>query len=277
MIRGRQVVRRLLLSRGFELTRVMARTDGTTAYSEVEEHIYRLLAELQVRDRHCVDIAAADGKQGSNTYALFRDHWLGLAVEADEHMFRRLAINYATLPAVQLHRGFVTPQNVESLITAAGIPESFGFLSLDIDGYDYDVLLAILSTFRPALMCVEINEKIPPPVRFAVRYSPEFVYRSGACYGMSLAALEDLRREKDYVIIDLWYNNALLAPAECGRESLDMTVAYKQGYIDRADRLEKLPWNLPFEVVQKMAPAEIVEFLNELPEFAQNRKHYDIS
>lgn len=252
------------------------RADGRAAYSDVEEHVERLLVELGIEGRYCIDIAAADGRQASNTFPLFRDGWSGLAVEADPAMFERLAINYSGLPQATLHRGFVTPLNVVSLLAAAGAPTDFAFLSLDIDGYDHDVLKSILSVYRPGLMCVEHNEKIPPPVSFAMHYSPD-ANASSVCYGQSLSALNALALEQGYVLLWVWYNNALFAPAECGKETADVAVAYRRGYLDRPDRLKRMHWNQPFEALQSMSPSEVVAFLQAHPHFVANRGKYTLT
>lgn len=267
----------MLLSRGFEVTRVTRRSHDVVTYSDVEPQVAQLLGTLNVSSRQCVDIGAADGKQGSNTYSLFRDGWSGLAIEPSETMFERLAVNYAPMPRVQLFRGFVTPDNVVDLLSAANIARSFGFLSLDIDGYDHDVLSALLSEFRPALICVEVNEKIPPPVRFAVRYSPDFHFRAGLCYGHSLATLADLLEAKTYVLLDLCYNNALAVPVESGLPGVSVEEAYDRGYRSKRDRLDKMPWNRSFEPLLEMTPADVVTFVNNQPDCKRNRDHYDIA
>jgi hypothetical protein len=63
----------------------------------------------------------------------------------------------------------VTPNNVVSLLLANDTPKEFAFLNLDLDGYDYFVLEQILTHYRPKLICKEINEKIPPPIKFSVK------------------------------------------------------------------------------------------------------------
>lgn len=272
-VQVRHSLRRLGLSLGVEFTRVRRRSNGSVGYSYMDEHIERLIAELDIDGRFCVDIAAADGKQGSNTFPMFRDGWSGLAVEADAAMFERLAMNYSSLPGATLHRGFATPINVLSLLTASGTPRDFAFLSLDIDSYDHGVLEAILSTYRPRLMCVEHNEIIPPPVSFALSYSAD-IRHTGICYGQSLSALNALAIQHDYVLLEVWYNNALFAPAECGRAAADVQLAYQRGYLDRSDRLQRMHWNQPYEVLQSMTPEQVVAFLESHPDFEANRGGY---
>jgi hypothetical protein len=271
----RRAARRALLASGVEVTRVGRAPGGEVMYSSAERVIAKHLRRLEPRERYCVDIAAADGKNGSNTYRLFLDGWGGLAVECNELMFARLGVNYMRTPRVRLHRGLVTPANVVALLEAAGAPKQFGFLSLDIDGYDYDVLRALLQEYRPTLICAEINEKIPPPIKFAVRYSEQFQPGQGHFYGQSICTLDALRAESDYVLLGLEYINAFLAPAESGLEGVPADVAYRQGYLERTDRLELMPWNREFEDLHAMTPQDGVDAINA--RFARCRGAYDIS
>lgn len=211
--------------------------------------------------RMAVDIAAADGKSGSNTYALYKAGWQGLAVEAAPAVFTRLGLNYRELPSVTLYRGWVTPENVVVLLQAAGIPPNFGFLSLDIDGYDHDVLDALLTVYRPRLVCVEINERFPPPMLFNTPYSPNYAYNGDGCSGQSLSMLDRLRAQHDYALIGLDYINAFLVPIECGLPTIVPTEAYRIGYADRPDRLRRFPWVVEFEALQTMTADEAVRWV----------------
>ena len=61
-------------------------------FSRLDEQslIFRYVDELKVQNRFCVDIAASDGVTMSNTYALFKEGWEGLAVEYDAELFSKL-------------------------------------------------------------------------------------------------------------------------------------------------------------------------------------------
>lgn len=244
------------------MTRVGRGAGGNPTYSISEglitQYLDRCLGEAP---RVAVDIAAADGKSGSNTYALFRAGWQGLAVEAAPAVFTRLGLNYRDLPSVALYRGWVTPLNVVALLQATGIPSSFGFLSLDIDGYDHDVLDSLLDDYRPRLVCVEINERFPPPIVFNLPYSSSYVYNGDGCSGQSLCMLDALRARHNYSLVGLDYINAFLVPKECGLPTVPPEDAYRIGYADRPDRKRRFPWTAEFEPLQGMPPTEAVEWV----------------
>ncbi|HCF29514.1 MAG TPA: hypothetical protein DEV81_20445 [Cyanobacteria bacterium UBA11049] len=91
--------------------------------------------------------------------------WSGLAIEYNSEDFAELAEEYKDFSGVNLSRCMVTPDTVVPLLTSNRVPREFGVLSLDIDSYDRDVLAQILNSYRPSLICVEINEKIPPTAK----------------------------------------------------------------------------------------------------------------
>ena len=51
------------------------------------------------------------------------------------------------------------------------MPKNLTFINLDIDSYDLEIINQILdSGFKPDIVSIEINEKIPPPIYFSVTY-----------------------------------------------------------------------------------------------------------
>jgi hypothetical protein len=222
-----------------------------------------------------VDIGAGDGLRWSNTYALFSSGWKGVGFESESRKFSKLARAYRHFPDVFACGDRITPDTAARLLKSYAVEKDFDVLSLDIDGNDYWVLKAILAEFRPRLIVTEINEKIPPPIRFVAKYDPDFQLRHHF-YGFSIMSLADLCRRNDYAILELEFNNAFLAPKELpGVSPLDPETAYHRGYLDRVDRKEKFALNFDLEAVQLMEPEEAVKFLNDF--YAQERDKYFLS
>ncbi|HLP40161.1 MAG TPA: hypothetical protein VK465_01530 [Fibrobacteria bacterium] len=254
-----------LAALGLDVRRIRpggAAAGGFSNFGE-EAVIQNLLARSRIRHRFCVDIGAGDGEQSSNTCFLYRQGWAGLSVEWDGGRFARMAWRYAGFRDARLLRARVTPGNVNDLLAGAETPREFGFLSLDIDSYDHFVLDRLLGAYRPAVICAEINEKVPPPVRFTVRWDPTHAWAFDHFYGQSLSSLEDLGLRHGYVLVGLEYNNAFLVPADSGIPGLSAEAAYRRGYLDRPDRLARLPWNRDMEPLHSMVPEAMVEFLKE--------------
>jgi hypothetical protein len=252
------------------------RQSGFSNFDE-ERMLERFIAELLPADhsRTAVDIGAGDGLRGSNTYALFLAGWSGLGVEGDEKRARRLTRAYKNFEGVAALHALVTPSNVVELLETHNVPREFGVLSLDIDSYDYWVLDALLEAFRPRLVVTEINEKIPPPVKFVVGYDPDFRLQHHF-FGYSIASIEDLCERHGYALIALEYNNAFLAPRELGGvRPLDAATAYRLGYLERADRRARFPNNDDMEALHSLGPTDSVAFLKRF--FARHEGKYELS
>src|ERR1700682_3204417 len=144
-----------------------------------EQILARYIAEFLPtgHNRTAVDIGAGDGMRWSNTYALFLNGWKGVGIEFDGRKFVKLARAYKYFPDVYASRNRATPNNIVPLLQSYETPADFAVLSLDLDGNVYGVWRGILSVFRPQLIVTEINEKIPPPIRFVVKYDPDFQLR----------------------------------------------------------------------------------------------------
>lgn len=126
----------------------------------------------------------------------------------------------------------ITPTNATDLIE--GITDNITpkLIDIDIDGYDYFVLKALLNKFTPSLIVAEINEKIPPPIKFTVKYDPDYWWDSSHFYGMSLSKMCELAKEYGYELINLTYNNVFLVHKDKnpGLETYTAKEAYDRFY-----------------------------------------------
>ena len=233
------------------------------SHSSEEQILRKYIVELLPADRPrtVVDIGAGNGVRWSNSYSLFRSGWKGVGIEADDRKFNQLTRTYKSFPLAHACHTRADPANIGSLLKSLDVETDFSVLSLDIDGNDYWVLKAILSEFRPALIVTEINEKIPPPLRFLVKYDPHFQLRRHF-FGYSIAVLEDLCEEHNYGILELEYNNAFVAPREIGGSRfIDAATAYAKGYRDRPDRKQRFSSNFELEALNSLTPEQAIEFL----------------
>jgi hypothetical protein len=255
------------------------RLQRVRSFSNFDEEriLHEYIEGLLPRNHHytAVDLGAGDGVRHSNTHALFTSGWKGLAVDGDADRAYRLARAYRYYPNVFTCRHKITPENVGSLLDAYQIPTDFDVLSLDIDSYDYWVLEALLGKFRPRIVVTEINEKIPPPIRFIVKYNPDFTLQHHF-FGYSIASLEDLCARHNYALMSLEYNNAFIAPRELPHvNGLDAVTVYREGYLERPDRRKKFPLNRDMEVLHSMSPTAVVKFLNDF--YARHAGKYHLS
>jgi hypothetical protein len=195
---------------------------------------------------------------------LFKDGWAGIAVELDATRFAMLAIAYRHFPNVNLIKTRILPGNASSILKSCMCPRDFSLLNLDIDGYDFFVLDQLLSDFRPSLICVEINENIPPPVQFTVKYDVNHTWVGDHFHGQSIAKCYELCKKYKYEIVELHYNNLFIVPKELNRfDALSPEKAYEIGYKNKTDRSKKFPWNSDMEVLLTMGREDAIQFLRE--------------
>lgn len=222
-------------------------------------HHYTQALQAQL-PHYCLDIGASDGLGQSNTLHLSMQGWHGLLIEAEPQPFQRMQRFYREhLPWIQTLQARMTPDTLISHLLAQEVPQAFGFLSLDIDSFDYDVLAALLPHYRPGIICAEINEKIPPPLRFWVHYHPEHRYRGDHFYGMSLSALADLGAQFGYQLVHLCFNNAFLIHQDYNRwPVLSVEEAYNSYRYGPHP-----PWNADMEDLLQLPPEYVVRLVAE--------------
>jgi hypothetical protein len=242
-----------------------------------QQIIIDLLNNLVTENDYVLDIGASNGIEASNTYHLFKAGSPGLLVEPDGKKIAILAREYKEFN-VSIFRCKATPTTVVPILKAARAPKNPMFLSFDIDTYDYYVLYALLEQYRPTLICAEINEKIPYPVRFAVKYSPDHCYAGNHFFGMSIATLGDLGKDFGYDLIHVNYNNAFLIPHECNQNGgwmTDVQEHYLAGYVNKPDRKQRFPRNADLDLLLEMEdPEQIVHYLKHY--FAKYHGQYII-
>lgn len=240
---------------------------GSGPYSFDEPAILRQIDAQADIVPFFVDIGAQDGVLGSQTLALAKRGWGGINYEADTSLFEGMKARYAALSPIKIRRELVTPDTIAEILKRDGAPENFGFLSLDIDSFDYYVLHNILESYTPSVICVEINEMIPPPIVFAVEYRADAMWSGDRFQGFSIQAAKNLCHRFGYGIGELHYNNLLLVKSSIGAPPVsdeEIDVAYRAGYADRPDRDKLFPWNIEFDNLLSASPEEALNSLRRL-------------
>jgi len=231
------------------------------------EYLRGLLARCGLDAGSIVELAAGDGVYQSAALPLYRTgRWSGVAIELDPVRFARLAYAYRQFPDVQLVRTRATPDSIEALLRGFGVPANFTLFDLDIDSYDLHIAQAVLRTFQPAVFMMEINESVPPPVYFTVRYGVACSH-ADHFFGCSLTAAAELVLPHGYVLESLQYNTALFVRADVARKAgiVDVPVerAYREGYADRPDRAEWFAWNYDMVHLLDLSPEQVIHALRQ--------------
>lgn len=255
-------VKNFLSKQGIKVS--MKQTSQITSSLGEDEVIKKYLDGLPNHIRYVVDIAAADGLWMSNTFSLFNKGYAGLALEYNSKRFAKLADWYQFFPEARLMRCKAKPNNIIELLKTAECPKNFGFLNLDVDSYDHFILDRMLTEYRPSLICAEINERIPAPIKFTVKFDNDHFWKEDNFYGQSVCKLNELAIKYDYDLVEVHYCNAFLIPKELNKsfKALDPTFAYQVGYANKADRKQKFPTNTEVEHLQHIPVEEAMKWLS---------------
>lgn len=186
-----------LRPRRLPLTRFESLPEGRerTPDQMLIRHMVEMLPE---GPRFCVEFGARDGTWGLQVRELIEDLGFGgLLIEGDSEMAQRLERRFQDRPEVRAVQSFITADNIETLFEEGGVPASFEFLLVDIDGNDWHVWQRI-QRFRASIVCIEYNPGHAPPARFRIEYDPEFQWNGDDYYGASFTSMVELAREKGY-------------------------------------------------------------------------------
>ena len=252
---------------------------GDPSYAGEWGSLKRYLDIVGIRSGQVVDVAAGDGVSQSCTLPLFRDpRWSGLAIEMDPVKFAKLAYVYAGYPSCQLAKCRVTPENICSLLQAHEIAVDFDLLNLDIDSYDLFVVKAMFfGGFRPKLVSMEVNEKVPPPLYFTVRYDPGHCWKGDHFFGCSSVAAAETASQFGYVLASIEYNNAMFVRSDLAQgriQNMPVSKAYDEGYRNRPERTTLFPWNAAVDCALAMTERDALAFFSQL--FAKYQGKFDL-
>jgi len=104
----------------------------------------------------CCEFGAWDGIHLSNCRNLIERGWTALMIEGDRGRFKDLVSNYASNPKVICENRFVDAgaNSLGSILRANHLTE-LDFLSIDIDGLDYEIFETL--DVLPRVICIEVN------------------------------------------------------------------------------------------------------------------------
>ena len=230
-------------------------------------HIKDIVSKLNITNGFVVDMAASDGVSQSCTLEFFKDStWSGLALEMDPDKFAKPSFLYANFPNAKLARGRITPHNAVSTLLGFEVPNDFSLLNLDIDSYDLYVINEILKGgFRPKIISMEINEKIPSSVFFTVDYDEKHYWKGDHFYGCSIRAASETIKPFGYILESLQYNNAMFIRSDLASQLFDDTsveIAYESGYKNKSDRKKLFPWNADVDCLLDFSKDDSIKFIN---------------
>ena len=164
-----------------------------------------LVQRVPIENRVFVELGVEDYTESNTRFLLIHDAWRGLIVDGSEAHRRFVqASGLAWRTTVDAVTAFVDRDNVDEIISAAGVEGDIGLLSIDIDGNDLWVLQSIESV-SPRILVVEYNSLFGHDLAVSVPYDPTFrraeQHYSYLYWGASLKALVTVARSKGYALV----------------------------------------------------------------------------
>lgn len=164
-----------------------------------------LVRKVPIEAKTFVEFGVQDYRESNTRFLVVKDNWSGLVMDgsaANIERIRRSEIYWRH--DIRAECVFITRENINDSIKAAGLVEDIGLLSIDIDGNDYWVWQAI-DIVKPRIVVVEYNSRFGAERAVTVPYDPQFdrrhAHHSMIYYGASLGALARLGEKKGYSLV----------------------------------------------------------------------------
>ena len=152
-----------------------------------------------------VEFGVETYRESSTRFLLMNRNWRGLIIDGDPaNMAVAKNDSISWRYDLTATAAFITKDNINDLITSAGIWGEIGILSVDIDGNDYWVWDAI-DCVNPHFVITEYNAVFGDLNALSVPYDPAFVrsqkHYSYLYYGASIGAMVSLAAKRGYTLL----------------------------------------------------------------------------
>ena len=211
---------------------------GRKFFSQSDEDgiLLEILRRIGRNAGACLEVGAGDGTE-NNTLILASQGWKTIWIDA-------------TVPAIDPncnplllshHQEFVDTENLCRVVRTGmgrlGATE-LHVVSIDVDGNDGYLATALLDDgITPEVFIIEINEVLPPPIKFAQKYDPNHVWDKSKNAGWSLQSLDDLLRSRGYVCVGCNGQtgvNAFFVRSDLQKYFGDVPESLEQLYVGRS-------------------------------------------
>jgi len=158
-----------------------------------------LLDAAGVRTRTFVEIGS--GGSGGSAAVLAHDMgWSGLMVDASTRATSMARHELRTNPGITVVQAMVTPANINDLVRQHGFTGEIDLLSIDVDSVEYWLMQA-LDACTARVLVLEYNAYFGPTRAVTIPAEGPPANRPVEYFGASLAALEQVARDKGYRLV----------------------------------------------------------------------------
>ncbi len=167
--------------------------------------IQRLIDLLPIANNKFIEIGTEDYMESNTRFLLQNNNWKGLIFECEKSHVKTIKnSNLSWMYSLDAIDAFVSPQNINQLISEHDFLDDIGLLSIDIDGMDYWVWDAI-DCINPRIVICEYNRILGNNFAVSIPYAEGFnritSHYSGLYWGASLPAFIYLGKRKGYTLV----------------------------------------------------------------------------
>lgn len=180
------------------------------------KHIFDIIGTT---NKYYIEFGAVDGIISSNTWYFKNvENWNGLLLDV-----------IMENPSINLYKRFLTKENICSVFDEFNVPESFDFLSVDVDGNDYWLLEEILKKYIPRVIMVETNVRFDPYESYAMKYNENWSWNGYDWYGASPYAFKKLSDRFGYTPVHIHLDDMIIVKNEYLSEE-DLNTTWENVY-----------------------------------------------
>lgn len=195
------------------------------AYSQNGEDgiIEEIFKKIDMVSKTCCEFGAWDGVHLSNCRKLVLDGWRALMIEGEPQRFNELVKTYKGNPDVICINRFVDcgTSSLDSIIRECKM-EALDFLSIDIDGLDYEIFDSL--EIRPRVVCVEVNAGHDPRAELRISRA-----RAKKIVGQPMRVFVEIADKKGYDLV-CYNGNAFFVHRSVNAKSLLPVLSSEQAY-----------------------------------------------
>jgi hypothetical protein len=168
--------------------------------------IQYLINKVPIEKNIFIEFGVENYTESNTRFLVMNNNWSGLIMDGSEENidFIKNDIEIYFSYNILVMQAFITRENINDLILKNGIEGDIGILSIDIDGNDYWVWDAI-NCIKPRIVICEYNSMFGKSAKVSIPYRADFSRErsdiSITYYGASIAALNEIGKEKGYSLV----------------------------------------------------------------------------
>ena len=231
-----------------------------------------LLQSLEVKKVKFVEIGTQDYSESNTRFLFEKNSTEGLIIDGYPNLKNEVSkILKIWRGNLQVHNEYIDSENILDVLNSYSFDNNLDLFSLDIDGIDYWVLKKIKPK-TSKIIVAEYNpffgDKHEITVPNIKNFDRKKYHYSHLCWGMSLKALINIMKKKDYTFVgtnELLNNGFFVTNDLMKKISLEvintdnLSNFTNAQYMDSRNKIGELNYTKPSKIINEIKECEIVD------------------